>query len=252
MEWQMKALILAGGRGRRMEEHSAESNKCMLPFGGKPLIQHSLDHCVRIGPEEVVIVVGYIAEQIVNYYGNRYAGMRVRYAIQKEQHGLVHAIETAAPFLGASNFMLFLADEVLLEPNRLAMIEQYREDGVFALCGVAVPESPDEVRKTYAVLEDQRGRILRLVEMPRRPVNRYQGTGNILMSNRILEYIACTPINQTRNEKELPDLIQCAIDDGHIVKSFLVGGRYVNVNLPSDIAEEQVDAVLAGTGAGGN
>ena len=248
----MKALILAGGRGKRMEKHSAESNKCMLAFGGKPLIQHSLDHCVRIAPEEIVIVVGYLAEQIINYYGNSYKGLRIRYAIQIEQCGLVHAIETAAPFLGASDFMLFLADEVLLNPNHLAMIEEYREGGIFALCGVTVPESPEEVRKTYAVLEDERGRILRLVEKPRRPVNRFQGTGNILLSNGILEYIACTPINQLRKERELPDLIQCAIDDGHIVKSFPVGGRYVNVNLPSDIEQEHMELVLAGASAGGN
>jgi dTDP-glucose pyrophosphorylase len=104
---------------------------------------------------------------------------------------------------------------------------------------VTIPASPEEVRKTYAVLEDERGRILRLVEKPRRPLNQYQGTGNILLSNGILGYIAGTPINQLRKEKELPDLIQCAIDDGHVVKSFPVGGRYVNVNLPDDIAEVQ-------------
>lgn len=245
----MKALILAGGRGKRMEEHSAESNKCMLLYGGMPLIQHSLDHCVRIAPEEIVIVVGYLAEQIINHYGNSYQGLRIRYAIQQEQRGLVHAIETAAPFLGSSDFMLFLADEVLLAPNHLAMIEEFNGGGIFALCGVTVPDSPEEVRKTYAVLEDQRGRILRLVEKPRKPLNQFQGTGNILLSNRILEYIACTPINQLRKEKELPDLIQCAIDDGHIVKSFPVGGRYVNVNLPTDI-EVQMEMTLAGAGLG--
>jgi len=233
----MKALILAGGRGSRMEQHSAERNKCMLELGGKPLIQYSLDHCATIRPEEIVIVVGYLAEQIINYYGNNYAGMRIRYAIQTEQRGLVHAIETAAPFLGDSDFMLFLADEVLLAPNHLAMIESYSQGGIFALCGVTA--SPDEVRKTYAILEDEKGRILRLVEKPRRPLNQYQGTGNILLSNGILGYIANTPINQLRKEKELPDLIQCAIDDGHVVKSFPVGGRYVNVNLPDDIAEVQ-------------
>ena len=243
----MKALILAGGRGKRMEQHSAERNKCMLDYGGKPLIQHSLDHCVRIQPEEIVIVVGYLAEQIINHYGNSYEGLRIRYAIQSERRGLVHAIETAAPFLGAADFMLFLADEVLLEPNHLAMIAEFERGGIFALCGMTVPQSPEEVRKTYAVLEDQNGRILRLVEKPRRPLNRYQGTGNILLSNRVLEYIALTPINQQRNEKELPDLIQCAVDDGHIVKSFPVGGRYVNVNLPVDI---EVQLEMAHSGAG--
>ena len=245
----MKALILAGGRGKRMEEHSMERNKCMLLYGGIPLIQHSLNHCARIEPEEIVIVVGYLAEQIINHYGNSYQGMRIRYAIQKEQRGLVHAIETAAPFLGASDFMLFLADEVLLEPNHLAMIEEFKSGGIFALCGVTVPHSPDEVRKTYAILEDQGDRILRLVEKPRRPLNRFQGTGNILLSNGILDYIANTPINQSRQEKELPDLIQCAIDDGHIVKSFPVGGRYVNVNLPVDI-EVQMDTAYSGVPAG--
>lgn len=244
----MKALILAGGRGRRMEQHSAERNKCMLEFGGKPLIQHSLDHCVRIGPEEIVIVVGYLAEQIINYYGNSYCGLRIRYAIQAEQQGLVHAISTAAPFLGSSDFMLFLADEVLLDPNHLAMMEIYRQGGTFALCGVTVPENPEAVRATYAILEDQQGRILRLVEKPRRALNQYQGTGNILLSNGILDYIAVTPINQLRKEKELPDLIQCAIDDGHVVKSFPVGGRYVNVNLPSDIAEAKAEWALAASG----
>jgi dTDP-glucose pyrophosphorylase len=235
----MKALLLAGGRGSRMEQHSAERNKCMLELGGKPLIQYSLDHCATIRPEEVIIVVGYLAEQIINHYGNSYAGLRIRYAIQAEQRGLVHAIETAAPFLGNSDFILFLADEVLLKPNHLEMIESFRQGGIFALCGVTIPASPDDVRKTYAILEDEKGRILRLVEKPRRPLNQYQGTGNILLSNGILDYIAGTPINQLRKEKELPDLIQCAIDDGHVVKSFLVGGRYVNVNLPEDIAEVQ-------------
>ncbi len=241
----MKALILAGGRGKRMEEHSVERNKCMLLYGGMPLIQHSLEHCARIQPEEIVIVVGYLAEQIINYYGNSYQGMRIRYAIQKEQRGLVHAIETAAPFLGASDFMLFLADEVLLAPNHLAMMEEFSEGGIFALCGVTIPQSPEEVRKTYAILEDEGGRILRLVEKPRKPLNRFQGTGNILLSNGILDYIANTPINQSRQEKELPDLIQCAIDDGHIVKSFPVGGRYVNVNFPADI-EVQVETAYSG------
>jgi dTDP-glucose pyrophosphorylase len=241
----MKALLLAGGRGRRLEGHSAERNKCMLEFAGKPLIEHSLDHCVRISPDEIVIVVGYLAEQVINHYGNRYEGIRIRYAIQREQHGLVHAIETAAPFLGRADFMLFLADEILLEPNHAAMVERFRRDDVFALCGVTFPQDPDAVRNTYAVLEDQEGRILRLIEKPRRPLNECQGTGNIMFRNGILDYLARTPINQGRNERELPDLIQCAIDEGHIVRSFVVGGRYININMPQHIEEAERELATA-------
>jgi dTDP-glucose pyrophosphorylase len=232
----MKALILAGGRGKRLEGYSAERNKCMLEFAGRPLIEHSLNNSISIEPDEIVIVVGYLAEQIINQYGNSYRGVRIRYAIQQEQKGLVHAIERAESFLGSSDFMLLLADEILLDPNHAAMLRQYKADGIFALCGIAIAPDLEFIRRTYSVFEDQQGRILRLVEKPRRPINDCQGTGNIIFSNKILEYIHYTPINQARNEKELPDLIQCAIDDGHIVKSFLVGGRYININTPDDIA----------------
>lgn len=231
----MKALILAGGRGKRLEHRSATTNKCMLEFAGKPLIEYSLANCLRIDPEEIVIVVGYLAEQIVNYYGNRYEGVRISYAIQPEQRGLVHAIETAGKFIGSADFMLFLADEILLEPNHTGMLRAYREGEVFGLCGTTIARDENAVRKTYAVFEDQNGRILRLVEKPRRRINEYQGTGNILLSNEILKYIEWTPVNPARNEKELPDLIQCAIDDGHIVKSFLIGGEYININTAEDI-----------------
>ena len=238
----MKALILAGGRGKRLESCSAGRNKCMIEFAGRPLIEWSLENCVGTSPEEIVVVVGHLAEQIVNHYGTDYRGIRIRYAIQREQHGLVHAMETAAPFLGSSDFMLLLADEILLDPNHPAMVERFRQGGVFALCGLTVAPDPLAVRKTYAVFEDEGGRILRLVEKPRRAINQYQGTGNCIFSNGILEYIEYTPISQARNEKELPDLIQCAIDDGHVVRSFLVGGRYININTVEDVslAEEAV------------
>jgi dTDP-glucose pyrophosphorylase len=235
----MKALILAGGRGSRLDARSAERNKCMIEFAGKPLIEWSLENCAATEPEEIVVVVGYLAEQIINHYGNAYRGVRIRYAIQREQRGLVHAIETAAPFLDSSDFMLLLADEILLDPNHRAMVERFRQGDVFALCGLTIAPDPQAVRNTYAIFEDTGGRILRLVEKPRRAINQYQGTGNCIFSNRILEYIGYTPISQARNEKELPDLIQCAIDDGHIVQSFLVGGRYININTVEDVSQAE-------------
>lgn len=243
----MKALILAGGRGKRLEARSAERNKCMLEFAGRPLIEWALDNCVASAPEEIVVVVGYLAEQIINSYGNCYCGIRVRYAIQREQRGLVHAIETAAPFLGDSDFMLLLADEILLDPNHAAMVERFQRGDVFALCGLTIAPDEQAVRKTYAVFEDAGGRILRLVEKPRRAINQYQGTGNCIFSNRILGYIEHTPISQARNEKELPDLIQCAIDDGHMVQSFLVGGLYININTAEDVilAEAAIGAGMS-------
>ena len=73
----LKALILAGGNGKRLKDNTADSNKCMLKFGGKYLIQYSLDNAVKLDVTEIVIVVGYLAEQIINEFGNCYSGKKI-------------------------------------------------------------------------------------------------------------------------------------------------------------------------------
>src|SRR5262245_8942468 len=109
----MKALILAAGRGSRLGELSNNNTKCMLPFFGKPLVQYSLENAVRANVSEIVIVVRYHAEDVINAFGINFEGTRIRYVIQDNPQGLVHAIECSQPAIGASDFMLLLADEVL-------------------------------------------------------------------------------------------------------------------------------------------
>lgn len=232
----MKALILAAGRGRRLEPHSGEHNKCMLPMFGRPLIEYSLENAVRAGAKEVVIVVGYRAEQIINAYGIAYRGVRMQYVLQEDAHGLVHAIECSEEAIAGHDFMLFLADEILWAPRHAEMVRKFEEDALTVICGVVKEPNPDEIRKTYAVIEDDRDqRIYRLIEKPRNPPNQIRGTGNCIFRSRIFEYVPLTPINQNRQERELPDLIQCAIDDGLAVKSFDIGDGYVNINTAADI-----------------
>lgn len=233
----MKALVLAAGRGQRLGQHTDEHTKCMLPMFGKPLIQYSLENAVRAGVSEIAVVVGYRAEEIINRFGIEFGGVRIQYVIQNEAHGLVHAIETAQPTIGNSDFMLFLADEILWAPRHAEMVAQFEREDLTVLCGVVREEDPAEIRKTYAVIEDERDqRIYRLIEKPRRPPNSIRGTGNCIFRARIFDYVPLTPINPNRHERELPDLIQCAIDDGWPVKSFDIGDGYVNINTVEDIA----------------
>ena len=232
----MKALILAAGRGRRLVPHSGERNKCMLPMFGRPLIEYSLENAVRAGASEIVVVVSYRAEQIINAYGIEYRGVRVQYVLQEDPKGLVHAIEVSEDAIAGEDFMLFLADEILWAPRHAEMVRKFEQDALAVICGVVKEPDPDEIRKTYAVIEDDRDqRIYRLIEKPRNPPNQIRGTGNCIFRSRIFDYVPQTPINQNRHERELPDLIQCAIDDGLAVKSFDIGEGYVNINTTDDI-----------------
>lgn len=231
----MKALILAGGRGKRMGDAFNDKNKCMLQIGGKPLIEYSLDCATKTSIDEIIVVVGYKAEEIINTYGNKYRDKPIRYVIQSEQKGLVHAIDCAKEALDKDDFMLMLGDELMINPRHKEMIELFRKENLFGICGVVVVEDRELIKKTYSIIQSEDNRIYRLIEKPSKPMNNIMGTGNCIFKNEILSYIPQTPINQKRGEKELPDLIQCAIDEGHIIKSFNICDHYVNVNIPEEI-----------------
>lgn len=217
----------------------------MLPLAGRPLIEHSLANALSAGVDEIVIVVGHLAEQIINAIGNAYDGVPVKYVIQWEQRGLVHAVECARETIDGADFMLFLADEVFVDPRHPEMIAMFEAEELAVLCGTILVSDRSQISKTYSIITGPDDMIHRLIEKPANPKNDIMGTGNCVFSNRMFEYIATTPINQKRGEKELPDLIQCAIDDGQAVKQFSVGRLYVNVNTPDEI-ERAERAVLQG------
>lgn len=232
----MKAVILAAGRGRRLHDYTDECNKCMLKFHGKHLIEYSLEAAHKSAVKEIIIVVGYRAEDIINTYGISYKGLKIRYVIQKELKGLVNAIESTQNAVDGEDFILFLADEIMLDPDPGKMIDTFKREELFSVCGVVFVEDTSKISKTYAVIYNQEdNRIYRLIEKPRHPVNNIMGTGNCVFRYEIFKYIPLTPINQVRKEKELPDLIQSAIDDGHPVKLFNLDSDYININTEEDI-----------------
>lgn len=232
----MKALILAGGRGSRLNELSEDVNKCMIGIGGRPVIEYGLNSAVSTDVDEIIIVVGYGAETIINAYGNNYKGKKLSYVIQWEQHGLVHAIECASEAVGSDDFMLFLGDEIMVNPRHSSMLKEFQKGNAFAICGILNVDDRELIKRTYSIAQDDNSVIHRLIEKPKNPLNNLMGTGDCVFKNNIFDYIEDTPIHHERREKELPDLIQCAIDDGKLVKSYLVCDYYANINSHDDIS----------------
>ena len=235
----MKAVILAGGRGKRLKETTNSSNKCMLEIDYKPVLEYNLDRALEMEIDEIVMVVGYRAEDIINSYGTSRNGVRIRYVIQGEQKGLVHAIECSKDAIEKDDFFLLLGDEVLINSRHKEMMREFLDSELFTVCGVCVQQDKSKIGRTYAVLANDEGMVYRLIEKPKKPLNSLQGTGNCIFKNEILQYIERTPIHPERGEKELPDLIQCAVDDGQFVKIFHICDAYTNVNSIEDLEEAE-------------
>ncbi|MFQ3675355.1 MAG: nucleotidyltransferase family protein [Endomicrobiia bacterium] len=234
----IKALILAAGRGKRLGKIVEGQNKCMLKVFGRPLIEYSLD-CAKELEEvsEIIIVVGYRAEDIINWYGNNYKGKRIKYVIQWEQRGVVDAIEVSAESLEGKDFMLMLGDEFMFNPRHNLMVKNFFEYDLFGICGVIRVKDTNLISKTYTIDVDNDFNIKQLIEKPDKPFNDLMGTGNCIFKYDILSYIPSTPINKNRGEKELPDLIQEAINNNCIIKYFPICDKYVNINSPKELKE---------------
>jgi UDP-N-acetylglucosamine diphosphorylase / glucose-1-phosphate thymidylyltransferase / UDP-N-acetylgalactosamine diphosphorylase / glucosamine-1-phosphate N-acetyltransferase / galactosamine-1-phosphate N-acetyltransferase len=231
----MKAVILAGGRGKRLNDLTVDKNKCMIKILGKNIIEYSLDCAANTDIDKIILVVGHRAEDIINTFGNYYKGKKVEYVIQWEQKGMVHAIECCRNAIDGDDFMLLLGDEILINPRHRDMLEKFKNEDCISICGILWVDNKDLIKKTYALIQDDENYVSRLIEKPQYPFNNYMGTGDCVFKNEILKYIDLTPLHQERKEKEFPSLMQCAIDDGKKIKTFLICDRYINVNTDEDI-----------------
>lgn len=69
----MKAVILSAGQGRRLFPLTARLPKCLLPVGGKPVIEWQIDALRAVGVDRVTVVVGFGAEKVTKLVARRWA-----------------------------------------------------------------------------------------------------------------------------------------------------------------------------------
>ena len=75
----MQAIILAAGMGKRLGELTQGDTKCMVKVNGIPLIDRTLTQLSKLALSRVIIVIGYKGENLKNYVGNEYKGLKIEY-----------------------------------------------------------------------------------------------------------------------------------------------------------------------------
>ena len=91
----MQAVILAAGEGTRMRPLTETVPKPMLPVADRPLCAHTADAAVAAGASELIVVVGYEADAVRAFFGERYRGVPVSIAVQERQRGTADAVRAA-------------------------------------------------------------------------------------------------------------------------------------------------------------
>ena len=108
----MRAMILAAGRGERLRPLTDSTPKPLLEAGGKPLIEHHLEHLVSAGFREIVINLSHLGDQIRDKLGNGATwGLNIRYSPEPPGAlGTGGGIKKALPLLGDSPFVIINGD----------------------------------------------------------------------------------------------------------------------------------------------
>jgi glucose-1-phosphate thymidylyltransferase len=106
----MQAVILAAGLGKRLRPITYHIPKPMIRIAGQNLIEHN----IKALPEkvdELVIVVNYLKEQIINHFGYSYEGKKIIYVKQKDMLGTGHALKICEKYL-KNRFLIMMADDI--------------------------------------------------------------------------------------------------------------------------------------------
>ncbi|HET9800944.1 MAG TPA: nucleotidyltransferase family protein, partial [Chthoniobacterales bacterium] len=111
-----KAVVLAAGRGTRMRELTADLPKPMIEVRGKPVLQYIIEGLRDAGVAKFLIVVGYRADVVQNFFGDgsRYK-IDIQYTTQEKQDGTGRVVELAKSFAANAPFILAYGD-ILIDP----------------------------------------------------------------------------------------------------------------------------------------
>ena len=181
----MKAIVLCGGKGTRLRPYTYTIPKPMLPLGKKPILQYVLSSLKRAGVSEAYLAVGYLHEQIEEYFGNgerAKTGMKLHYSVETSEMGTAGSTLPLEDKMDGM-FVVMMGDH-LSNLDIAAVIAAHRKSGNIATIALNKKGVPLE----YGVADlDASGNVERFREKP--IVENYVNTGVYIFEPEIFKYI---------------------------------------------------------------
>jgi glucose-1-phosphate thymidylyltransferase len=223
----MKIVIPAAGAGKRLYPHTYTKPKPMVFVAGKPIIGHILDKAIDMKPEEVVIVVGYMKERLIDYVSENYRRKfrKITYVNQEQQLGLGHSIYVARDAVGDSPVMIALGD-MIFKGGYKEFADLHRCNGE---CSGSIGVKDIDNPRHYGIVSlDDDGRVKKLVEKPKRSTSKLGIAGVYFIEDTPALFRALEKIVEGRGDGEvqLTDALQRAVESGANYRTFEVNSWY--------------------------
>ena len=225
-----KAVILAAGRGTRMGELTRELPKPLIPLNGRPMLLHILDRIAAAGVEEVLLVTGYLADQMEAVALGH--GLPVSFRRQSTVNGTAKAALLAREWVGESAFLLTYGD-ILAEPEHYAGMR----DCFAGTAGVLAARYVEDPYQGAAIYVDESRRVQKIIEKPERGTSstHWNSAGIYVFSPVVFAELERVPLSE-RGEYEATSAISQMLDAGQTLRMFALEGTWMDVGRPEDLA----------------
>jgi mannose-1-phosphate guanylyltransferase len=213
----MKAVILAGGLGTRLQPYTTFLPKPMLPLGEKPILEHLIDWTKKNGVKSVVLCVSYLRKTIEDYFedGQRF-GVSIEYAVSDKPLATAGQLKTAEPFID-DTFVCMYGDSIF-DFSLRNMIKQHQQKKAF----VTMSLYEYKTNLAYGVIETAKnGRVISWNEKPEIKANINMGC--YVMEPGVMDFI---PKNKPYG---MDDVIKKAMAKKKLINSFVTKKGFTDI-----------------------
>lgn len=223
-----KAVVLAGGKGRRLEPYTRIIPKPLMPIGEKPILEIILRQMRRAGIREVTLTVGYLADLMRLFFqdGSR-LGLKIEYVQEKKPLG------TSGPLAnveGLDDTFLVTNGDVLTTLDFADLIAFHKAQGSIA----TIATHKRKVEINLGVVElDKDSQVQNYHEKP--SIEYLVSMGVYVFEPRILDYI---PKDEYL---DFPDLVLKLVAAGEKVSGYVFRGYWEDLGNPADYDRASAD-----------
>lgn len=206
----MKVILPVAGKGERMRPLTNNIPKCLLPVGGKTIIDWIVADTLPLHATETIFITGYKAGAVEDFLKNRPQWGKTRTVLQIDPQGLGQAISLALPYVNDDEPLLIILGDTLFEAD-LSVLNDAQENVLYTY------KVEDPKRFGVAVVGEN-GTIDRLVEKPQEFMSDEAIVGiyyikDVKALKVALKYLMDNNI-RTKNEFQLTDALQIMIEKG--------------------------------------
>jgi len=213
----VKAVILAGGLGTRLQPYTTFLPKPMLPLGEKPILEHLIEWSKKNGVKSFVLCVSYLKKSIQDYFEDgKQFGVKIEYAVASKPLATAGQLKTAEKFLD-DTFVCMYGDSIY-GFNLRSMIKQHQQKKSF----VTMSLKEYKTNLPYGVIETAKNsKVTSWQEKPEIKANINMGC--YVMEPEIMKFI---PKGKPYG---MDDVIKNVMSKKKLVSSFISKNGFIDI-----------------------